>query len=213
MPAFDEEAVSAAAICEADMGDETAAPSEKRRLDARGRVLRRGAHLRPPARGLTPMTKSPARKSLRPSGSMRSCGRRSLSASSTTRRITPSCNGAGSRRRCRSPASRSPTAKAIPPFLKVLDRLDRCQRAKVKIRKPLRGMRRRKKKCPGGSAQAFEKARFGEGNPRISLAHIWPGFAQFLSDLAQFGFSLDVAPTPGSRMTVMIISSIRIDRA
>ena len=60
---------------------------------------------------------------------MRSCGRRSPGASSRTRRIAPSSNGAGSRRRCRSPARRSPTAKAIPAFLKVLDRLDRCQRA------------------------------------------------------------------------------------
>ena len=58
---------------------------------------------------------------------MRSCGRRSPGASSRTRRIAPSSNGAGSRRRCRSPARRSPTAKAIPAFLKVLDRLDRCQ--------------------------------------------------------------------------------------
>ena len=33
------------------------------------------------------------------------------------------------RRRCRSPAWRSTTAKAIPAFLKRLDRLDRCQRA------------------------------------------------------------------------------------
>jgi hypothetical protein len=46
-----------------------------------------------------------------------------------------------------------------------------------------------KGKMPRGSAQVFEKARFGEGNPRISLAQIWPGFAGFGSDLAQFGFS------------------------
>ena len=72
------------------------------------------------------MTTSPARKSLRLSASVRSCGRRSLSESSTTRPTTPSCNGA---RRCRSPAWRSTTAKAIPAFLKGLDRLDRCQRA------------------------------------------------------------------------------------
>ena len=35
----------------------------------------------------------------------------------------------------------------------------------------------KKKKCPGGSAQAFEKARFGEGNPRIFFDLFWPGFA------------------------------------
>jgi hypothetical protein len=171
------------------------------------------------------MTKSPARKSLRPSASVRSCARRSSGASSTTRRIARNCNWRGSRRRCRSPAWRSPTANAIPAFLKMLDRLDRCQQAakvnqvyddealKEALRQdqprrrqsrlredggrrggrergfasPRPGMRRRRKKRPGGSAQAFEKARFGEGNPRISFDFSWPGFAGFGSNLAQFG--------------------------
>jgi hypothetical protein len=32
-------------------------------------------------------------------------------------------------------------------------------------------------KRPWGSAQALDKARFGEGNPRIFFALIWLGFA------------------------------------
>jgi hypothetical protein len=46
--------------------------------------------------------------------------------------------------------------------------------------------RRKTKKVPRGSAQAFEKARFGQGNPRKSkpfswsfLGPAWLGFAGF----------------------------------
>jgi hypothetical protein len=52
------------------------------------------------------------------------------------------------------------------------------------------------KKWPGGSAQTFEKARFGEGNPSISFAGIWPGFAGLGSNLARFGSSLDFTLGP-----------------
>ena len=124
--------------------------------------------------------------------------------------------------------------KAIPALLKVIDRVDRYQRAaKVnqvyddEARKRLMdkinrvaanlgldeptaiegsaqgpdsaataGPTDEKEKCRGGSAQAFENARSGHGNPRISMAKIWPGFAGFGSNFARFGFSLDGAPVP-----------------
>jgi hypothetical protein len=45
---------------------------------------------------------------------------------------------------------------------------------------------RKKKKLPGGSAEPFEKARFGRENPRksklfplIVFGPAWPGFAGF----------------------------------
>ena len=77
MPAFDEEAVSSGRLCEADMGGETVVKRKKRRLDAHGAGLAAQAHSRTPARGRTPMTKSPARKSSRASASLRSCDGRS----------------------------------------------------------------------------------------------------------------------------------------
>jgi hypothetical protein len=49
------------------------------------------------------------------------------------------------------------------------------------------GKGRKKQKGPRGSAYAFDKARFGEGNARIFLALIWPGFAGGGPDLAGFG--------------------------
>jgi hypothetical protein len=60
-------------------------------------------------------------------------------------------------------------------------------RLRARIRKERPGMEEEKEKMARGSAQPFEKARFGEGNPRISLAQIWPGFAGFGSNLAEFG--------------------------
>jgi hypothetical protein len=65
------------------------------------------------------------------------------------------------------------------------------------------GKEEEKEKCPWGSAQAFEKARFGEGTPRISLAQIWPGFAPFPSDLAQFGFLDQAAPIEAALVKVL----------
>jgi hypothetical protein len=38
-----------------------------------------------------------------------------------------------------------------------------------------------------GSAQPFDGARFGEGNPRIFFDCLWPGLAGFGLDLAGFG--------------------------
>jgi hypothetical protein len=53
----------------------------------------------------------------------------------------------------------------------------------------IRGGRPRRIFWPWGSAQALEKARSGERNPRISLAQIWPGFAGFGPGFAGFGFA------------------------
>ena len=178
------------------------------------------------------MTKSPARSSSRRSASARSCGRRSPGASSRTRRITPSCNWRrlAQAMQIASMAVADGDVKAIPALLKVLDRVDRYQRAakvsevyddearkrlfdkinrvaanlgldepRTAIEGPAEGPDSaaatgpptRKKKWRGGSAQAFEKARFGEGNASFSLAQFWPGFAGFGSNFARFGFSLD----------------------
>jgi hypothetical protein len=48
-----------------------------------------------------------------------------------------------------------------------------------------------KKKSAQGSAQVFEKARFGQGNPSVFLGFIWLGLGWILLDLAKFGFGLD----------------------
>ena len=50
-------------------------------------------------------------------------------------------------------------------------------------RRPVRGGQGttgaiRKRILAQGSAQPIEKAQFGEGNPRIFLAKIWPGFRE-----------------------------------
>jgi hypothetical protein len=44
---------------------------------------------------------------------------------------------------------------------------------------------------PWGSAQVIEKARFGEGNARISFGLFWPGFAGFGPGYARFGLGSD----------------------
>jgi hypothetical protein len=212
-------AVSLAAIRRGGYGRREGGYRKKRRLDARGRVLRRGrifARLREgyaydevareeeltPERVLEIVREALARRIVRD---------RSRQAAMAPPRVDDADRHGGRRWRRRS-------------FLKVLDRLDRTQRAaKVKSMttrsardcstrstaanlgldtaadaapaskdsQVAAGKEEEKEKCRWGSAQAFEKARSGEGNPRISLAQIWLGFAGFVSDLAQFGFSLD----------------------
>jgi hypothetical protein len=49
------------------------------------------------------------------------------------------------------------------------------------------GEREQKKKMPGGSAQAFEKARFGQENPRKSKSFPLPLFGPAWLDFAGFG--------------------------
>jgi hypothetical protein len=205
-----------------------------------GRGLAPRPHFRSAPRGLTPVTNSPASEELTPER-VRQIVREALAqrivddktdhAKPQLARLAPAMQIAGM-------AVADADVKAIPAFLKVLDRLDRYQRA-AKVnqvyddearKRPVDKINRvaanlgydhartagesedweasagneaEKEKMPGGSAQAFEKARFGEGNPRISLAKISPGFAQFGSDLAQFGSiwiflgsTLDGARTP-----------------
>jgi hypothetical protein len=61
------------------------------------------------------------------------------------------------------------------------------ERSSVAFFKAGRGQ---KEKRPWGSAQVIDKAQFGEENPRIFLGFIWPGFAGWGADLAQFGSGL-----------------------
>src|SRR5271163_3810333 len=69
-----------------------------------------------------------------------------------------------------------------------------------------RGPWGRKEKIPGGSAQAFEKARFRHGNPRkskafplIVLAPAWLDFARFCSIWIWLGIERnDNGGNPGS---------------
>jgi hypothetical protein len=48
-----------------------------------------------------------------------------------------------------------------------------------------------KEKRPGGSAQVFENAQFGEGKASFFFAEFCPSFAGFGSNLAKFGFGFD----------------------
>ncbi len=218
------------------MGDETAVNRKRKRLAAHGRVLRRGRILARLREGWAyddiareeELTAERVRQIVREALAERIVDDETDHAKLQLHRLATAMQIAGM-------AVADGDVKAIPAFLKVLDRLDRYQRAakvsqvyddearkrlfdkinrvaanlgydhvrtaadgreRARIRKSQRGMRRRKKKWPGGSAQVIEKARFGEGNPSISLGEIWPGFAGFGSDLARFGSSLarDQAP-------------------
>ena len=213
------------------MGDETAAPARKGGgLTRAARSCGAGASSPACARA-TPMTKSPARSSLRRSGSARSAGgARPAHRRDETDHAKLQLARLAQAMQIASVAVADGDVKAIPALLKVIDRVDRYQRAakvsqvyddearrgswtrstasppisastsrgrrsrgrlRDRIRRQRPGKRRRTKKWLGGSAQAFEKVRFGKGNPRISSAQIWPGFAGYGSNFARFGFSLE----------------------
>ena len=60
-----------------------------------------------------------------------------------------------------------------------------------KIRPDEKGQSREKKNMPGGSAQVFEKARFGQGNPSKSKRFSLKDLAGRRPDLARFGVDLE----------------------
>ena len=104
--------------------------------------------------------------------------RRSRSTASRRAAIAPS--------QLRRRQSRPRTIRGRPPG-----------RLRARILEAGAGNEEEKEKCPRGSAPAFEKARSGQGNPRISLAQIWPGFAGLGSNLARFGLSLGLPGPTG----------------
>jgi hypothetical protein len=112
------------------MGDERAVPRQKRGGVRRTAGFSAEAASSPGCASAMPMTKSPARSSSRPSASARSCGKRSPGAVEDESdhaklqlaRLTQAMQIA-------SMAIADGDVKAIPPLVKVLDRLDRYQRA------------------------------------------------------------------------------------
>ena len=204
------------------MGEETAAPARKaRRFDAHGGVLRRGRIFARLREG-PPMTKSPGRNRSRRSEAPPDRAREALAwrfVDDETDHAKLQVARLAQAMQIASVAVADGDVKAIPALLKVIDRVDRYQRAAkvnevydeearkrlmdkinrvaanlgyddagtaiegpasgARIRGKRLGKRTRKKKCGGGSPQAFSiRLDSGDGNPRISFALLWSGFAR-----------------------------------
>ena len=207
MPAFDEAAVSLAAMMRGGYGRRDGGSNrKKKRLDARGRVLRRGRILARLREGWAydevareeELTPERVRQIVREALAQRIVDDETDHAKLQWHRLAPAMQIAGMavadgerRSRRSSKCSIGSTATSGPPrsirsmtTRRARGCSTRCVAANLGYDhartaadgapesgfEVAAGTRRRKKKCPGGSAQAFEKARFGEGNPRISLA-------------------------------------------